>query len=294
MKNKLILLILVFYIPTVAKSSNIKQDEETTYYGALKLEDPYIRVSLPQYLNTVDSAKLILGEGHIKSSQGLAPEYREGGEQELSESMLLFTEHTYDFHENVGYYTASAELGGNFSSDWCGNLTNLKHRQSLFVPNTYDMIFDATYHPGAICEDLFSDVARSLKSSGVFIFQLPIFEEDGFFMSGHGTRSHEMPWYSRELKFKHLQGVYNHWQDFLVSKGFTTVVCYQSPITIWMKEKAIQLGDAEKWTTEELVLFKTKFQQEIPEYSKQSKVYQLDSHLAHYGLSTHYIIAGVN
>jgi len=210
--------------------------------------------------------------------------------------MIDFSPETsYAFHKNTGYYTASAELGKSFNSDWCGNLTNPLHRQTLFSPDTYTLIFDATYHSNAICEDLFPDVVGSLCSGGVFIMQLSIAEEKGKVMCGHDTAGHHsMSWYSRELTFDTLENVYAYWEEFLISKGFSRVNFYKSPLTLWLEsiseEKGIDTKAPSNLTENDIEELKRYFNQEIPVLSINSPVAQIDPHLAHYGLSTHYLM----
>lgn len=293
-KISFLLLIAVFLS---AESKNVHgsriQNNFEELNSALYLEEPFIRMPLCDYLETVKSPKLILGEGHILNAESLAIEFRREGDQELTESMIDFLD-SYSFHKNEGYYTASAELGENFNSDWCGNLTNSFHRESLFLPNTFDLVFDATYHPGAISEQLFNDISKSLRSGGVFIMPLPIHEEESLFMCGHNGFSHEMDWYSRKLKFKSLDEAYEYWKEFIISQGFSCVSFHKSPITLFLEKLSgdglITNEEPEKLNEKDIEVIQELFKQEIPEISKISSAAQIDSHLAHYGLGTHYLI----
>lgn len=296
MKKNLLLLIAVFGISIFDKiQASDSQTSGEDFNSALSLEEPFIRVPILDYLQTAISPKLLLGEGHISDTEALPPEFRKDGPQELTESMIQFDGQSYDFHKNEGYYTASGELSRRFNSDWCGNLRNSLHRKRLFIPDTFDLIFDATYHPDAISEGLFPDIASSLRSEGVFIMTLPIDEEDGIFMCGHKNFSHEMPWYSREIKFDSLQEVYGYWSDFLKNQGFSSVTFYKSPATLFLEnlyeEDTLSSDSPDHLKEEELEVIKDRFKNEIPVLSKKSPVFELDPHLAHYGLGTHYFIA---
>ncbi len=296
MKRDSLLLTVIFCISNFSNvhASHIETTEENLN-SALSLKEPFIRISIPDYLQTSHSPKLLLGEGHISNTETLPIEFRKDGAQELTESMIRFDDHSYDFHKNEGYYTVSAELSPHFNSDWCGNLRNSAHRKTLFLPDTFDLIFDATYPPDAISKPLFSDIASSLRSKGVFIMTLPITEEDGLFMCGHKGFSHEMPWYSRELKFNSLHEVYEHWEDFLHYQGFSRVTFHKSPFTLFLEklyeEGALSKDGFENLNKEDIEIIKGRFKNEVPLLSRQSPVFELDPHLAHYGLGTHYFIA---
>lgn len=294
--SKVFFLLRAFFLIVAAKDLQGSSIDENSsdFNAALSLERPFIRVPLCDYIKQIKSPKLILGEGHIINQESLATEFRSGGDQELTESMVDFLD-PFKFHKNEGYYTASAELCKNFNSDWCGNLTNPVHRESLFIPNTFDLIFDATYTSGVVSEELFNDISKSLRSGGIFIIPLYVSEEEGFFMCGYIGEPHPMDWYSRKIQFNSLEKVYEYWKDFLISRGFACVSFDKSPVTVVL-EKHFQEGliSREKRKDLDEEYFKVAWKSlktPTADMQKLSDAAQIDSHLAHYRLGTHYLIA---
>lgn len=268
---------------------NTEGDEEEFYVqDGLKLAKSIIKRN-PEVFDYKGERTLILGEGHITEPSKLIEGYTAEGGVCLTTSLL---DGGLDFHQNKGFYTASAENDPHFNSDWIGNFLKKSHRKTLFITDFFNIIFDATYTPQAFSLDVFEDIAGSLQKGGTYIMQLPLAQDSDTFKTGHSTPSHSVLWFNGKLTFPTLEDVESHWRSFLLSKGFSEVTLEKSPLSFALGDLGIdslrfsQLseGDAKK-------LSSSQFQDKLCKYSKASKVYQLNPDLGHYNLSNYYLIA---
>lgn len=283
-----ILLIFISLFILDAHSATEVPDLES-FLSGMFLETPLIR--------RAPSGDLILGEGHIDPSKhdALPPEFKAGGRQELTSSMV---DGSLDFHRNDDFSTASAEGNKAFNSDWVGNLTNPSHRDTLFTPKAFDLVFDATYVPDIYSEGFLAKVAGSLNPGGTFIMQLPITLEEGTYRTGHsGGKDNSMDWFNEKLSFPTLEEVYDYWQDTLKTLGFSEVTCHESPM---MELIRAHLPVTDPYDTKSIDMDSFEAFMETPagkeaiaKSQQSSPVAKLHLHLAHFLLSTNYIIARV-
>ena len=280
-------------------SSFLKASDLDVFNSGLELEVPLIRMPLEDYVEgrAGKPIKLILGEGHINDVQKLPKEFLSHedsaleGVQALTWSLL---DEGYEHHRNEGFYTASAEAAEGFASDWAGNLRNAYHRRSLFPPETYDLIFDATYTPNALCADLFKDIAVSLRPGGYFIMTLSVTLVDGRYMCGHEAGEHELLWYRRAISFGRIGGVADYWRSFLEARGFSSIRCYEAPVTSIINELytsgAISTPHIDDFTEADGDIVEERLAGSVG-FNKKSVAAEIEPHLAHYTLSTYYLVA---
>lgn len=297
--KKFIFTLLIFLNANYLHASN----QEKTYEG-LELEKPVIRKALKDYILECDERDkiLMLGEGHIMDPYSLPEEFSPGtGGQELTNSMV---DGSYTFHKNEGFYTASAELAESFNSDWVGNFRIPSHRETLFFKNTYTIIFDATYHPGAQSDGLYVDIANSLLPEGYFIQSLPVtLNDEDRYISGHYTEeTSDIDWYAHKVSFPTLGEVNKYWELFLIKRGFSEVSFFESPVTLFLNNlvssEKISTSIWDKMNEQDRIFLDEIFltpsgllSSELHTLSKESEAAKINPAFAHYGLSTHYFIA---
>lgn len=135
------------------------------------LINPYIRVTPETYAAQYPIRKLVLGGGHVYHPKTVLPEdFQPGNGSGLRES----SQGGYDYHQNVGWYTVSAEVTDSFGSDWCGDLTNPKHQASLARDGFWDIIWDDSGHVNVFeAEGLLEKIPTWLRPGGVYIIGIP-------------------------------------------------------------------------------------------------------------------------
>lgn len=203
----------------------------------LKLEEPMIRVSVISYIKErgAQSCKLAIGAGHISDPSKLHPDYQPEGDIGLTESI----QGDYDFHQHIGWYAVSAEADDAFGSDMVGNVRVDSHQTALFVPNTWNIIWDESYHPDVLsAPNLFEKVFESLKCEGKFIFTLMVKKKDGYFVTGHDcheeTRNlsfnEKLAYQDLSDHFTSLEEVETFIRNNLINIGFSRVDMYPSSL----------------------------------------------------------------
>ena len=222
---------------------------EIGYLLGLDLEEPIVRVSVGDYaLRQKDTCKLAIGAGHILDPFKLHPVYQPDGSNCLTESIRG----GYDFHGHRGWYTFSAETDGAFGSDMVGNIRKSNHQELLFVKDTWNFIWDESYHPSVLSAPrLFERVFKSLRSGGVFIFTLPIEYTEKFWITGHhcenaaetGEFSETLAYQNLSEKFASLGDVEKFIALNLAKIGFSKTELYESPVTRALRETGVSFSE---------------------------------------------------
>lgn len=248
----------------------------------LTLEDPIFRKGIGQYiLEHNDNRKLVIGAGHIYDRNALHPIYQDA----LAPSM----QGGDDFHKHEGWYTFSAETDDAFGSDMVGNIRKPTHQLPLFFPDTWNLIWDESYHPGVLsAPGLFSNIFASLKMGGIFIFPVSIRPTEGFWITGYPNEEMPAPAELGEqlaygMKFESLAAI----RDFTILKlteiGFSAVELHESPSTIASKDLPADSEDPYAASFKET--------QKIARDTTLNPALSCDPIFAHAGLSTYYVIA---
>jgi hypothetical protein len=229
---------LMFFLGIVMVP-NAMSAVETSFLAGLDLEDPLVRLSPEDYMQARGGAncKLVIGAGHIHDVNALHPEYRPDGGNALTESIQVSG--SYDFHRHEGWYAFSAETDAAFGSDMAGNIRKPSHQDRVFPENSWDLIWDESYHPDVLsAKFLFEKAWRSLKQDGAFVFTLPITQQGGGWITGHNCeeqgsgRFNEVLAYSNlSRKFSSLAEVKEFIRENLYAIGFSSVELHESSLT---------------------------------------------------------------
>ncbi|MEI7493066.1 MAG: hypothetical protein WCJ92_00505 [Alphaproteobacteria bacterium] len=166
---------------------SISQLTASEILQGLVLETPIIRGTVDDYVarRGDQPSKLVLGAGHIENPYALHPKYQPDGNNRLTESL----QSGYEFHKHERWYAFSAETDGPFGSDMVGNIRIPSHQEMIFVPNTWDIIWDESYHPSVLsAQNLFENAFASMKTGGLFVFTLPIYRVSDYIATGHVPR----------------------------------------------------------------------------------------------------------
>jgi hypothetical protein len=219
--------------------------EGMDYLLGLKLEEPFVRLNVGEYVTgrAGKPCKLAIGAGHITDPLALHPAYRPGGSNSLTDSIQGSGDYT--FHSHEGWYTFSAETDGPFGSDMVGNIRTASHQDAIFPSNTWDLVWDESYHPGVLsAPGLFARASNSLKPSGTFIFTLPIEQTEGAWVTGHecdnkpttSEFNETLAYAHLSMQFSSLKAVETFIRDNLKAIGFSEAHLYESPLTRALKE----------------------------------------------------------
>ena len=225
----------------------------------LTLEMPVVRYTVNDYVEerTGQQSKLVIGAGHLHELGGLHLDYQPGGTNDLTESL----QGGYDFHKHEGWYTFSAETDYAFGSDMIGNIRTPSHQEAIFVPNTWDIIWDESYHPSVLsAPKLFEKAFVSLKPGGVFIFTVPIHHRSSdWIVAGHYDKEIEDPCFNEKVAHQNLSDRFfslEEVEDFVRSNlqkiGFSTVNLYKSSMVIAADEMREKLQREHTQKTEEI------------------------------------------
>lgn len=224
------------------------------------LEVPVVRYDVNAYVEerAGQQSKLVIGAGHIHELRGLHPDYQPGGTNSLTESL----QGGYDFHKHEGWYTFSAETDYAFGSDMIGNIRTPSHQEAIFVPNSWDIIWDESYHPSVLsAPKLFENAFASLKPAGIFVFTVPIHHRSSdWIVAGHyDNKAIENPCFNEKIAYQNLSDRFRSLaeaEDFLRSNlqeiGFSTVNLYKSSIVIAADEMREKLQRVDTHETEEI------------------------------------------
>lgn len=203
----------------------------------LKLETPIIRRNIADYVaeRGDQPSKLVVGAGHIQTLDDLHSEYQLDGGNRLTESL----QGGYDFHKHEGWYTFSAETDEPFGSDMVGNIRICSYQEAIFVPNTWNIIWDESYHPSVLsAPNLFERAFESLRLGGVFVFTVPI-KKRGLdcIVTGHYDKEIDHPQFNESLAYQNLsnrffslEAVEEFVSDKLQTIGFSRVFMYKSAL----------------------------------------------------------------
>lgn len=145
------------------------------YFLGLRLEVPRVRQCVSDYTSrrAGQPCKLAIGAGHITNPMDLHPVYQPGGSNCLTESIQGSRDYT--FHEHKDWYTFSAETDDPFGSDMMGNIRVTSHQNALLPFNTWDLVWDESYHPDVLsAPGLPSSIFKALKKGGKYVFTLPL------------------------------------------------------------------------------------------------------------------------
>ncbi len=204
----------------------------------LNLETPIVRHGISDYVleRRDQPCKLAIGAGHITDIDKLVPDYQPGGHNELTENI----QGDNDFHEHRGWYTFSAETDSAFGSDMVGNIRTLSHQKAIFVPNTWDIIWDESYHPSVLsAQRLFEMAFASLKPGGVFVCTIPIQKKHDYFLTGHNqdkevgatpTFNEKLAYMGLSERFSSLIAVEDFVRRNLEAIGYSDVQFFESPL----------------------------------------------------------------
>jgi len=226
----------------------------------LTLEMPVVRYTVNDYVEerTGQQSKLVIGAGHIQELGGLHLDYQPGGTNDLTESL----QGGYDFHKHEGWYTFSAETDYAFGSDMIGNIRTPSHQEAIFVPNTWDIIWDESYHPSVLsAPKLFENAFTSLKPGGVFVFTVPIHHRSSdWIVTGHyDDKAIDDPCFNEKITYQNLSDRFRSLaevEDFVRSNlqeiGFSTVNLYKSSIVIAADKMREELQKADTQEIEEI------------------------------------------
>ena len=182
----------------------------------LGLETPIIRVAVDDYVagRGDQPSKLVIGAGHIESPDALHSEYLPDGGNSLTESL----QGGYEFHKHDGWSTFSAETDEPFGSDMVGNIRISSHQEAIFVPNTWDMIWDESYHPSVLSATaLFENAFASMKTGGLFVFTVPIHPSADYIVTGHYNEEIDDPQFNEKLAYRNLS---NHFASLEEAEEF--------------------------------------------------------------------------
>lgn len=197
-KKVFLTIITIGFSPIVLGSVGILQ--------GLKLENPSVKFSVNHYIASRGDQpkKLALGAGHINNIDDLHPDYRRNGGNSLTES--LQGEDNYDFHKHEEWYTFSAETDAAFGSDMIGNIRTDSHQDLLLPPNTWDIIWDESYHPDVLsAPGLFEKILNSLKPGRSYVFCVPVEKIEGKFVPGHDAyKEAETGRFNEKMAYKNL------------------------------------------------------------------------------------------
>lgn len=216
------------------------ETEGTDYLLGLTLEHPLVRVSVSEYVasRAGEPCKLAIGAGHITDPFALHPAYKPDGSNCLTESIQGSRDYT--FHRHEGWHTFSAETDDAFGSDMVGNIRTASHQDAVFHPNTWDLVWDESYHPAVLsAEWLFEKAFVSLKPGGVLVFTLQIYQEGGVWTTGHecddkaisGKFNEKLAYASLSEKFDSLEVVEAFIEDNLKAIGFSSIKLHKSILT---------------------------------------------------------------
>ncbi|MEI6627849.1 MAG: hypothetical protein WCN27_00360 [Alphaproteobacteria bacterium] len=249
MINKKLKCTLLFLGLILSAPKSVEAADEAGYLLGLDLADPIVRVSVGDYaLGQKDSCKLAIGAGHILDPFKLHPVYQPDGSNCLTESIRG----GYGFHGHKDWYTFSAETDGAFGSDMVGNVRNPKHQELLFVKDTWNLVWDESYHPSVLSAPrLFEGVFNSLRSGGVFIFTLPVEHVGKFWITGHhvekaaetGEFSEKLAYQNLSEKFASLEDVEKFIALNLTKIGFSKIELRESPLVRALRETGISFSD---------------------------------------------------
>lgn len=226
----------------------------------LTLEVPVVRCSVNDYVEerVGKQSKLVIGAGHIWQLSELHPDYQPDGTNGLTESL----QGGYDFHKHEGWYTFSAETDHAFGSDVVGNIRTPSHQEAIFVPNTWDIIWDESYHPSVLsAPKLFENVFASLKPRGVFVFTVPIHHRSSdWIVTGHcDDKAIDDPCFSEKIAYQNLSDRFRSLaevEDFVRTNlqeiGFSTVNLYKNSFVIAADEMREKLQRVDIHETEEI------------------------------------------
>ncbi|MEI7493067.1 MAG: hypothetical protein WCJ92_00510 [Alphaproteobacteria bacterium] len=203
----------------------------------LALETPIIRATVDDYVagRGDEPCKLVIGAGHIENPDALHSEYLPDGGNSLTESL----QGGYEFHKHEGWYAFSAETDEPFGSDMVGNIRTSSHQKAIFVPNTWDIIWDESYHPSVLsAQNLFENAFASMKTGGLFVFTLPIYRVSDYIATGHECDEEiDHPQFNESLAYQNLS---NHFsslgeaEEFVRSNlqiiGFSEVSMHKSAL----------------------------------------------------------------
>ncbi len=211
--------------------------EGTDYLLGLELEHHLVRENIADYVarQAGESCKLAIGAGHIADPMALRPAYKPGGSNCLTESIQGAG--IYTFHRHTGWYTFSAEMDAAFGSDMIGNIRKVSHQDAILPPNTWNLIWDESYHPAVLsAEHLFEKALASLKPEGVFVFTIPINKSEGVWITGNecddvaltGEFSGKLAYAPLSEKFDSLEAVETFIRDHLKAISFSSVELHKS------------------------------------------------------------------
>ena len=249
MINKKLKCTLLFVGLILSAPKSVEAADEAGYLLGLDLADPIVRVSVGDYASGhKDSCKLAIGAGHILDPLKLHPVYQPDGSNCLTKSIRG----GYGFHGHKDWYTFSAETDDAFGSDMVGNIRTPKHQELLFVKNTWNLVWDESYHPSVLsAPGLFEGVYKSLRAGGVFIFTLPIKRVEEFWITGHhGEKTAETDEFSEKLAHQNLSEKFASVEDVgkfialnLTKIGFSKIELHESPLVRALRETGISFSE---------------------------------------------------
>ena len=250
----------------------------------LSLKDPAINLPLEDYFmaHPHEKKKLALGAGHITDIDSLHPDYQRGGNNEL----LSDYQDKYDFQQYIDWYTVSAETDKAFKSDMILNLRNLSHQQKLFPKNSWDLIWDASYHPSVFsAPELLLQISQSLKKEGAYITTLPITYENEFYIPGHNVDSSEKggdfmhKLSHQELKFSTIKELQAYVAENALNYGFQARL-YEGPYLLAFREIMQQHQLSWERAIEEFMNFegscKRKTLENVVKFAEESEAAKID------------------
>lgn len=170
----------IFTNGSASESPPLLWDEGTSEYeklspcAACHLKNPLIRVTPEGYAATHAATKLVLGGGHIYDPETVQPEdYRSNGGLGLRESY----HGNKNYHQNLGWYTVSAEVTSSFNSDMVCNIKKPDHQKYLARKDFWDIIWDDSAHVSVFeAKGLLEQIPTWLKPGGVYILGIPTME----------------------------------------------------------------------------------------------------------------------
>ncbi len=270
---------------------------EMGYLLGLGLEHPTVRKSVSDYVSARggELCKLAIGAGHIADPMALHQAYRPDGSNCLTESIQGSGD--YAFHRHEGWYTFSAETDAAFGSGMIGNIRTASHQDAVLLLNTWDLIWDESYHPAVLsAEHLFEKALASLKPGGIFVFTLPIQQQAGAWTTGHacddkeitGAFNEKLAYAPLSEKFDSLENIQAYVRTNLTKIGFSSVELHESALIKALKQITGGI-DFESVKESDLGKFR-EIARSIAADSAQNPLLAIDPIFAHTG-GTYYVVA---